>query len=236
METHPKLKFLHRITPQEHRHLNFVWRIGISKETPKLLKLADRYISGSLAWNDEAVEALLGNSRLPIERALQVMRRFPMTRSLAQTICRREDTPSDVLDELAGKFGIDCLSDILEHPNTRQETVERIAHCAKPWSAIQTIRSGRLSVETIELFAADSNAFIRGEVARRTESPKRLAAMFQDLCSTVRLGAVRNILATKSQLQQTAVNDPDEVVRRNAQERLERTVMLSTSPVGPAAM
>lgn len=222
MKTLNELKFLHRITPEERRHLDFVWRISISKERLQLVRLADRFINGLQPWNDQAVEALLGNSRLPLEKVLQVMNRFPVTESLAHTICRREDASADILDTLADKLFGHCLDAILEHTNTRAETIERVAHRThEPYSAIRAIRSGRLSDRSVYAFTFNDNECIREEAARWTKSSERLAAMLQDPWANVRLGAVRNTRTTRKQLQHATSKDPDEGVRQNAQQRLE---------------
>ena len=134
--------------------------------------MADELMAKEITDDGELIGVLVRNRVLPFDRANQLAKHGHTFWQPAYYLCTREDAPPEALDEWAEAGDWRWIESIVENPNTRIETLEKLANHPNPSVVSNVLLSGRLPQETIDIFASSNEFEIKNAVAAMTQNPE----------------------------------------------------------------
>lgn len=146
----------------------------LAKELDTVCRMADELLAKPITDGGELIGMLVRNLVLPFEKANELAKYGKKHWQPPYYLCKRTDAPPDELDKWAALGNCCWIRSIVENPNTRLETIEKLARHSDPDVTYEALFSGRLAQETIDRFASDVEPEIRGAVATLTHSPETL--------------------------------------------------------------
>src|ERR1035437_4708879 len=143
-----------------------------AKDLNTVCKMADELMAKEITDDGELIGVLVRNRVLPFDRANQLAKHGHTFWQPAYYLCTREDAPPEALDEWAEAGDWRWIESIVENPNTRIETLEKLANHPNPSVVSNVLLSGRLPQETIDIFASSNEFEIKNAVAAMTQNPE----------------------------------------------------------------
>ena len=147
------------------------------KDLAVACEMADDLMGQKSTDGGELIGVLVRNLVLPFDKANQLAKYGQQFGPTPYDLCTRKDAPPEALDEWANASDPRWINPIAENPNTRIETLEKLASHPNPSIVSTILRSGRLPQEKVDSFASRNEDEIKRAVAANTQNPAILRAL-----------------------------------------------------------
>ena len=186
----------------DHQHSEMAARTTTDPAT--LAKMVEAVLSGEIP-NDYAVSwALVGNENLPFESAAKLASAWGSEADLYLQVLERPDATPEALDAWADSDNLIAISMIAKHPNTKAETLVKLANHPHPLAPFWVIITGRLPQDLVDSFVSNQEAQVRVAVARVSNNPETLTKLATDPAEEVCLAVAQNPHADVAVIDQIA--------------------------------
>ncbi len=143
----------------------------------QLIKMADELMGKQITDNGELIRLLVINVALPFDKANQLAKFEQQSGLLPFLLCRREDATPEALETWSEAGDPNSIKSIADNPNTKLQTLEKLASHPNPSVVSDVLLSGRLPQETIDSFASRNEVEIKIAVAAKTQNPETIRAV-----------------------------------------------------------